>query len=119
MERVAAPGIIAGSVSVDSRTEFQEAGAGLRIFLNGCDNCCQGWRTDLLVGYRYLHLKDQLGVTEDLTSLTAEAPGSFLVHDQFGSNNQFNGGELGLDLTMHHGPWSFDVTPKIAHGRYP
>ena len=48
VEGVAAPGHGAGSVSVDSRTEFEAAGADLRIFLNGCDNCCQGWRTRLV-----------------------------------------------------------------------
>ena len=116
VEQVASPGVIAGSVSVDSRTQFEAAGANLRIFLNGCNNCCEGWRADLLLGYRYLHLKDQLGVTEDLTSLSQEAPGSFLVHDQFGTNDQFNGGELGLSLAMHRGPWSWELTPKIALG---
>ena len=45
IEQVASPGVIAGSVSVDSRTELESFATDLRLFLNGCDNCCGGWRT--------------------------------------------------------------------------
>jgi hypothetical protein len=115
-ELVAFPGLIAGSVSVDSRTELEGAGVDLRLFFSGCDNCCEGYRTDLTLGYRYLRLRDDLGVTEDLTSLTTEAPGSFLVSDTFGTKDQFNGGELGLSMAMHRDRWSLLLTPKIALG---
>ena len=75
-EQVAFPGEIAGSVSVNARTSFADAGADLRIFLAGCERCCcnpcdpdgtavrRGWRADLLLGYRYLQLTDRLGISK-------------------------------------------------------
>ena len=55
-------------------------------------------------------------MTENLTSVEATNPGSFLVEDRFDSKNQFNGGEIGLSLAMHRGPVSLELTPKIALG---
>ena len=121
-EEVAVPNSIAGTVSVDARTSFESAQANLRIMLGCCQNCCScGWRTDLLLGYRHLDLRDRLGVTEDLTSLVsastdAVASTSFQVHDQFDTENQFNGGQIGLMFKTHRGPWSLEMTPKIALG---
>ncbi len=121
------PGSIDGSVAVDALTRFQSAGVRLRFYLDS-DQCCwsnpwcpcqvvqYGWRTDLLIGYRFLRLDDQLGVRENLTSTDPEVPGAFLVQDQFGTENQFNGGELGLSMTMRRGRWSLEIDPRVALG---
>jgi hypothetical protein len=121
------PSSLDGSVSVDALTKFQSAGARLRFYLDSQDccwsnPCCpeqtirSGWRTDLLLGYRFLRLDDQLGIREELTSTDREFSGAFLVQDQFNAENQFNGGELGLLIVMHRGRWSLEVIPKVALG---
>ena len=121
------PGSLDGSVSVDALTRFQSAGARLRFYLDS-EDCCwsnpccpgqtvhSGWQTDLLLGYRFLRLDDRLGVREELTSTDTDIPGAFLVQDQFDTENQFNGGELGLSFVMHRGRWSLEVIPKVALG---
>jgi hypothetical protein len=131
VEKVAFPrgntGSLDGSVSVDATTSFQSAGARFRFYLDSQDccwsnPCCPdqtmrcGWRTDFLLGYRFLRLDDRLGVREELTSTDTELPGAFLVQDQFTSENQFNGGELGLSVVMRRGRWSLEVIPKVALG---
>jgi len=106
VENVAAPGIIAGTVSVEAQTRFQSA--GLRLLYNLC--CSQGCydydcmpslngpggrRLDFLVGWRYARLGDSLAINENLTSLQTGAPGTFLVNDTFTSQNVFDGVESG------------------------
>ncbi len=127
-EQVAYPGEIAGSVSVNARTSFADAGADLRIFLAGCKRCCDcpcdcdaavrwGWRADLLLGYRYLQLSDRLGIGEELTTASAAyTPTSYSILDEFDTKNEFNGGVLGMALAIDRGRWSFLMTPKIALG---
>jgi hypothetical protein len=131
VEKVAFPrgntGSVDGSVSVDSLTRFQSAGARLR-FCVGCRDCCWanpccpdqgvpgGFRTDFLVGYRFLRLDDRLGVREELTETVPTSLGAFLVQDEFDSENQFHGGELGLSFAVHRGRWSLEFIPKIAMG---
>ena len=45
------------------------------------------------------------------------APGSaFLVHDQFNTQNSFNGGDLGMKFEFQRNRWSLDVFPRIALG---
>lgn len=127
VENVAAPGIIAGSVSVDAQTVFQTG--GLRALLNLC--CSQqcysnsflpglngpgARRVDLLVGYRYGRLNDSLAINENLTSLVSTEPGSFHVNDSFATRNVFNGVELGTSLQNYRGRWSLEMMMKMAFG---
>ena len=127
VENVAAPGIIAGSVSVDAQTVFQTG--GLRALLNLC--CSQqcysnsflpglngpgARRVDLLIGYRYGRLNDSLAINENLTSLESTEPGSFHVNDSFATRNVFNGVELGTSLQNYRGRWSLEMVMKMALG---
>ena len=121
---------IAGSVSVEARTDFQAAAARWRWEWFGCGSFCDpndcspcqwGRRVDLTLGYRYLQLTDDLGITEQLTttnygSNNPNANGSFLVQDAFRTRNQFNGGEVGLDFQTRQGRWTLEVDPKMALG---
>jgi hypothetical protein len=131
IEKVAFPrlntGSVDGSVSVDATTSFQSAGGRFRFYIDSqqccwSDPCCpertvrSGWRTDFLLGYRYLRLDDRLGVREELTSTDVTLPGAFLVQDQFNAENRFNGGELGLSMLMRRGRWSLELNPRIALG---
>jgi hypothetical protein len=77
--------------------------------------CC---RTDLLVGFRFYRLDDDLGITENLQS-TADDPTNgtkFNILDSFNAKNEFYGAELGLRTQIYRGRWSLDILTKLAMG---
>ena len=80
--------------------------------LNGC---C--WRLDGLVGFRYLHFDEQLTINETFQGIAGPNAGRMgSLTDQFTTKNDFYGGQLGLLGEIHRGPWSLDVTTKVALG---
>jgi hypothetical protein len=88
---------------------------------NALWNCWRGcWgRLDFLSGFRYLQLKENLSITENLlvpfTSLAV--PGeSLFVSDQFGTRNQFYGGQIGLRAEANWRRWVVEFTSKVALG---
>ena len=71
-----------GSVYISATTRFQGAGAHFLFTTcrqEGCwtDDCCTTYhdrfRQDFAIGYRYLYLEDQLGITESLTTTQTPA----------------------------------------------
>ena len=65
-------------------------------------------RIDLLIGYRYLRLEDTLQIDEDLTTIEPNNPSlplgtRFQLSDRFESQNDFNGGQVGLAGEMRRG----------------
>ena len=132
VQLVAFPGAVDGSINVNASTRFQSAGARLLFTAWQDQNCwcdpCNGmmyhdtFRSQVIVGYRFLRLDDGLGVTEQLTvtgtaTNPAAVPGTaFLVHDQFNTKNEFNGAEIGMHYEYHRNCWSLDFVPKIAVG---
>jgi hypothetical protein len=71
---------------------------------------------DFLVGYRYARLSDNLGINENLTSLVANNPGTFLVNDRFSTQNTFNGVEFGTSLQANRARWTVELLTKLAMG---
>ncbi len=104
------PDLVAGSVYVEAKSNFQSAIINGRAALcpvhgQGC-NCGQGNRVDWLVGYRYLELTDGLTTRENLTSLLPDAPGTIKLSDRFNTSNQFNGLQLGvMHRATYHRAW--------------
>src|SRR5262249_42288238 len=106
--QVSAPGVESGSVFVDTSSRF---GGG---DVNGLVNLYRGngWTINLLGGYRYLQLDESLAITANSTLFTTTTytdnvgnvlatapPGSAVtVIDQFGTRNQFNGGQGGAQF---------------------
>ena len=85
------------------------------------------FRADFVAGYRYLDLEDQLGITETLTGTSptpldptnptgAQGVPAFLIHDQFNTQNSFNGADLGMKFEFQRNRWSLDLFPRIALG---
>jgi hypothetical protein len=118
-ERIAFPGDVTGSVDASDSTDGL-VGAGLlvrRVLAND-----GSLRFDGIVGYRYLRFSDHLGVTENLTSVNPNnpsfvAPGTQIrVADSFGTKNEFNGIDLGLDTRFNSGPLGLQLLAKIAVG---
>ena len=132
-ELVSLPDVLAGSLRVRTNTGFQGAGAWLRYNIccknmcwNDCDWCdpCRnpcggvpgGIRVGVLGGYRFYRLNDSVNITEDLTSLIDDSPGSFLINDRFATRNQFNGAEVGFVVEARKARWTTELLGKIAIG---
>jgi hypothetical protein len=126
-ELVSFPNVTAGSITVDGQNQIRSFGIHLRgniLFRNGCffepGRPCvgnpSGYRLDLLGGYRYLSLKEDLAIRA-LTSVSVTPQAGFDVLDQFGADNNFQGGELGLLYQYYRNRWTFDGDLKFALGR--
>lgn len=117
---VSFPGLISGSVSVDSRDYFQSTGAWLTLNLSGADLAQRGYRINLLAGYRYYRYIDSLSIHEDLTVTELDPPGltgtRIDVLDDFRTENEFNGGEIGFRTEVYSGRWSLGLLTKMAIG---
>lgn len=116
-ELVALPGVLSGQVAATESSTFLGAGAWLRH--NLCCNAC--FRLDGLLGYRYLRLTDQLGITENLTSINpnstvAPLGTQLLVTDRFSSTNDFHGVDLGLSGELRRARWVLQATGRVALG---
>jgi hypothetical protein len=126
-ELVAYPNVIAGTVSVAAVSQFRSAGLHLlgNILCNhGCTGnsesgpgaCSNGFRLDLLGGYRYIRLAEGLTITEHrVASVTPRV--AFDSYDAFDTTNEFQGGEIGLVSTYRRDRWWVEGLLKVAIGR--
>ncbi len=138
-ELVAFPSLLAGRVAASASDDFQTAGLHFRHNLLCCENCCcdQGcgcqtgccnscgnsccgscWRVNMIGGYRYYNLSDDVTVQENLVTLTSpvETGTGINIIDSFRTQNCFNGGELGLIGDYYCGRWSFEASAKMSLG---
>ncbi len=126
-ELVSFPNVTAGSLTIDGRNRFRSYGLVLRgniRFDNGCfyepGRPCvgkpSGYRLDLLGGYRYLSLKDDLTI-RSLTAVSVTPQAGFDVLDEFHANNNFQGGEIGLLYQYYRHRWAVDGDLRLALGR--
>jgi hypothetical protein len=117
-EVVAGPGVADGSVTATLKTAVWGADINYRQNLITTSL----GRLDLLVGYRYFDLSDNLTITEEFnripgSNLSIGVPAQMgVVTDQFKTQNQFNGGQIGLVETIERGRWSLDARTSIAFG---
>jgi hypothetical protein len=112
---IAFPGVLAGNALVSSSTRLWGAEANFRW------NCWRGcyWRMDWITGFRYLALDESLGVLERLTVPDTGGPlagSQIVVSDQFGTHNNFYGGQFGPEFQFRSGPWSLDLLTKVGLG---
>jgi hypothetical protein len=116
-ELVVFPGVLTGTINVHTSTDLYgfDANAIKNIL------CCCNYRLDLLAGYRYLNLQDQVDIDEHLTVLSTDNPAipagtTFVVQDRFKSTNEFNGGQIGLAGEYRSGRWYFGGRNLVALG---
>jgi hypothetical protein len=106
---VSFPGVLAGSVAISSSSKLWGAELNLRTaWWRGC-----WWHIDGLLGFRYLGLDENLTIGEDLAIATG---GRITVLDQFGTRNNFYGGQLGMEIGTKWCRWSLDLLGKVALG---
>src|SRR5438034_1094589 len=131
-EIVAFPGIAAGAVSVNTSSRMWGTDSNLlcNLLCSGGNNCgdgCgggRGYRVDGLVGFRYLELREGLGVAEQVTVLPTAPPilGStfgntnILSFDQFDTYNRFYGGQVGVRSEWWRDRLFVTTVAKVAIG---
>jgi hypothetical protein len=106
---------LAGNIGVSSSSRLE--GAGLNGVANLCCSCCS--RVDLLAGFRYLELREGLGIMENLAvSPTVPTIGgsTLAVTDQFDTRNRFYGGQLGARAEYRRGNVFLNVAGSVALG---
>jgi len=115
-ELVAYPGVIAGTVAVQSYSEIYSAASLLR------HNIGLGplGRIDFLGGYRYFRLRENLSIRENLVSTDQ---GGVIplgtttdLLDQFRVGNDFHGAETGLSAELFWSRVSVELIGKVALG---
>ena len=123
---VSAPNSVSGSALIRATTEFYgiEANGLLNLFRT-CPGECRSWSLNLLAGYRYMELQEGLGMSTRSTvltgtvpavGLTAGAPTSIEVRDQFNTLNRFHGAQAGIQSQFTSGRWYVGVSGKAAFG---
>jgi Putative beta barrel porin-7 (BBP7) len=109
------PGVINGTVNIRSASFFQSAEANFTTAV---------WqenknRVTLLAGFRYLNLREDLNITETTTgdaNALQFAGVNINVADQFSTDNDFYGAQLGLRSELHFGRFEVDLLGKVALG---
>ncbi|MBY0527690.1 MAG: BBP7 family outer membrane beta-barrel protein [Gemmataceae bacterium] len=106
---VASPGVASGFVSVRAPTEFQ--GAEANLIWNA--HRSRSFSFDLIAGFRYLALQEELAVGTSSTALTGA---NTVTVDQFETANHFYGGQIGFRAEYRWHKLVFDFTEKLALG---
>jgi hypothetical protein len=126
-------GFVNGRETVETSDYFQTAGVTLRRQLrasewstsnsevNWMDSSARTFRLDAIGGYRFARLIDTVNEQDDtFVFATGAAVPNSLYDYQYVNNyrtvNDFNGGELGLNVVYTFGRWSLDVVGKAALG---
>ena len=117
------PGVADGSVQIDARSEFSGYGVWLRHNICGscgvcgsgaCGDCAPvpGWRVDVVGGYRYLRLNEEITIFEDLTT----SSDAFSIRDDFRGKNEFHGLDVGCIVSTCHGRLAVEFLGRVAVG---
>ncbi|HEV3259007.1 MAG TPA: BBP7 family outer membrane beta-barrel protein [Gemmataceae bacterium] len=114
------PGEASGSIDVRQSTRME--GSELNGIYNLCCACCT--RVDLLGGFRWLNLHEDLGIHEHTLIICDCAgnpfpfqPGNTIdVFDAFNTRNNFYGGQIGARAEIRRGCMYLDVVGKVALG---
>jgi hypothetical protein len=109
------PDELEGAVHIGLQTETTGGQAFVRqLFRSGCN-----YRLDLIYGYRYLQVKEWLGI-RNAHEFTEPDQGNFgteiAQRDLFAMENEYHGGELGLMGQSADGSWTLDFLATVAFG---
>jgi hypothetical protein len=113
---LAYPNIVTGGITVtaNSRVYGNEINLRRSLWNNGCR------RVDVLAGYRFFQMNEDLRVRTDTTSIdprsTIPIGTTFGILDSFHTRSQFNGGQIGVNSVWDNGCWGLDLLAKLAIG---
>lgn len=105
------PDVVNGSVSVSAATTFNGADVSLRHVVRYGD----GYRLDVLGGYRFSRLEDDLQVFESLDSLEHVGVHTDAL-DRFNVENQFHGAQAGAVMRWRAKYVGLQLLGKFAMG---
>ena len=113
---VASPGVLAANMNVSTSSSILGAEAYLRTsVLSG-----RGYNVDLLGGYHFVRLDDDLSIHSlglSLDPSSGVAVGTTIdVLDMFDAHNEFHGGEFGLVSEVRRGCWTLTSLAKLSVG---
>lgn len=114
-ELVNFPGAESGTIHVSTSSRLQ--GVEVNALGNICCACC--YSIDLLGGFRYLELREGIGIAENILvnpSVPTIGGTTFSVMDQFDTRNQFYGGQLGVRAEYRWGKLFADLAGGAALG---
>lgn len=118
IQLVSSPGVLSGTTSVNSTTNPIYGFSPNLIKNLMCDPCNRG-RLDLLIGYRYLNMGDNLNIYENLVALPGAAVPAgtqYFINDQFQTGNVFNGASVGLAFERRWSHFYFNARGAVALG---
>ena len=119
-ELVNYPGVVDGTISVESENEIFSGGVGLLKRLACCSApCgCRSRRVDLTLGYRAFAANEALTIDE-----TLNPDGGFLpvgtqidVMDRFETKNHFHGVQIGIRSAWQRQRWLLETHSSVAIG---
>jgi hypothetical protein len=106
---IAYPDGQSGGFSAKTSSNFDVAELLLRrVLARG-----EGFRFELLAGYRYQRLSDGLSISDTSTINTVN---TLAVFDQFHTANRFSGAEVGFATELHKCRWSLETDLKLGLG---
>lgn len=121
---VALDTVVSGRMTIRTDSDLYGGSAGMRIVSKRWSDPCTGRRIDWLSGFRYLHLSESLRIDDQRTAIathaspygTLDAGTTFDSFDQFKTENNFYGFDLGVSTQQSQGRWSLLTQAKIALG---
>ncbi len=113
---VASPGLLAANMNVSTSSSVLGAEAYLRTnVLSG-----RGYHVDMLGGYHFVRLDDDLSVHSlgvSLDPASGVPVGTTIdVLDMFDAKNEFHGGEFGMVSEVRRGAWTLTSLAKLSVG---
>jgi Putative beta barrel porin-7 (BBP7) len=110
---VAFPGLVSGSVAASESSRLLGAGVLYRQEIGSWG----GERFGALIGYRYLHASDRVGISSAATATSGPLIGTvFGISDMFNATSDFHGLDLGVTGEFTRGPWMLEWRAKVALG---
>ncbi len=105
-----------GSIDIDTRSDYQSGGLMLRHVLWA--DFERNSRLDFIGGYRFLRIDEELNIRDrQFTPPFGLVPAVLNERsDMFATENQFHGGEIGLDANVYEDNWTFQLWGKCAFG---
>jgi hypothetical protein len=110
---IALPGAFAGTAIVSAQSFIQ--GVDLNVLRNVVNNGGD-FRFDLLGGFRYINLRENLAFITSSPNVFPNPPAYFNTFDTFNTSNNFYGAQLGGRASFDNGLVFFNATGKLGLG---
>ncbi|MFU7558091.1 BBP7 family outer membrane beta-barrel protein [Roseiconus sp. JC912] len=119
-ELISFPATVGGDIRIDASSEMRSYMINMRVALcnhgTTCVQCGDRDRTDWIIGYRNIRLRDNLQISENYNTLGTAPSLTISRGDSFRTTNQFNGLQLGFIHRMLLRRAWLESTMRVALG---